>query len=185
MKKQTARRGGKGGRGGKKMKMKRKEIAAVESFRVNVQFAIQRLMIEHHVSQSALAEKLGMSQPRVSQFFAPSCNITIRNLARIFYALDDKCFVWSPGLEQLAAEGKVPPSPVHPPEVRLRVCSYEYDASAATSPTRYVGDLLNEFDLVSAISPRAHVAPVTQIPNFEVAPRSASMSMAPPAPCVS
>jgi transcriptional regulator with XRE-family HTH domain len=99
-----------------------KDVETTERFRVDVQFAIQRLMMERGVTQSALAEKLGMSQPRVSQFFSPKCNITIRNLSRIFSALDDHCFIWSPGLEQLASEGKVPKSSVYHLMPRLRVC---------------------------------------------------------------
>lgn len=114
MKKHHKGRGGKGGRVDK-------EIEAVERFRVNVQFAIQRLMMEQGVSQTALAKRLGMSQPRVSQFFSPKCNLTIRNLARVFHALDDRCFVWSAGLQHLAEQGKVPAPPIFMP--RLRVCA--------------------------------------------------------------
>jgi transcriptional regulator with XRE-family HTH domain len=43
------------------------------------------------VSQKDLAERLDVSEARVSQIFSPSSNPTLVLLAKIFHALGDKC----------------------------------------------------------------------------------------------
>ena len=64
-------------------------VFAEEAFRVDVQVAIHELMEEKGVSQRELANRLGVSEARVSQIFSDACNITIRRLARIFHALGE------------------------------------------------------------------------------------------------
>lgn len=66
-------------------------IFAEEKFRVGVQFMIQSTMRKKNVSQKELARRLNISEARISRFFSPGCNITVRNLARIFHALGEEC----------------------------------------------------------------------------------------------
>jgi transcriptional regulator with XRE-family HTH domain len=125
-------------------------------------------MMEQGVSQSALAAKLGMTQPRISQFFSPSCNLTIKNLARIFHALDDQCSIWSPRLEQLAEEGKIPSSPAFQIMPRLRVCETRavYASWSALQTRQGDGDYVMD---VSAIDEWTAVTPQSGPARFELA----------------
>ena len=68
-----------------------REVFAVEAFRVDVQHRIQTVMNRKNVSQKKLAERLGVSEARVSQIFSSRSNMTLRFLARVFFALDDEC----------------------------------------------------------------------------------------------
>lgn len=80
-----------------------REIFAIEGFRVDVQYRIHKVMRRRGVTQRELARRLKLSESRVSQFFSDECNITIRQLAKIFHALEDECFVSSRFLEELQA----------------------------------------------------------------------------------
>jgi predicted XRE-type DNA-binding protein len=102
------------------------EVVAVERFRVEVQYVIQQLMADRGLSQSQLASRLGMTQPRVSQIFSQKCNLTIRLMARISHALDDQCFVWSGRLDELATSGQIPLPPLPHFCPRIRVGAPEF-----------------------------------------------------------
>jgi transcriptional regulator with XRE-family HTH domain len=66
-------------------------IFAEEEFRVDVQQTIHSLMLQKKLTQKGLAKALGVSEARVSQIFSESCNVTVRMLARIFFALGERC----------------------------------------------------------------------------------------------
>lgn len=65
-------------------------IEAEERFRVDVQQGIHLVMSERGITKTILAERLGVSQARVSGIFASRMNLTIRTLARVFHALQDE-----------------------------------------------------------------------------------------------
>lgn len=75
------------------------EIEAVEKFIVDTQFRIFQLMRLRKVSRKQLADALGVSKARITQLFGDNGNITMETLARIFFALDEKCEVTSRGVE--------------------------------------------------------------------------------------
>lgn len=77
-----------------------KEVFAVEGFRVDVQYLIQKLMNDRGVSHTELARKLSISDAEVHEIFSDECNLNIRMLARIFHALDDECVISSRRLEE-------------------------------------------------------------------------------------
>lgn len=65
------------------------EVFAVEDLIFDVQIALQRAMREHGVSQSELANRLGVTPARVSQMFADSgANLTLETVAKIAIALE-------------------------------------------------------------------------------------------------
>jgi DNA-binding Xre family transcriptional regulator len=70
-----------------------KEIFAIESFRVDVQYDIHKLMRERGVTEEELARRLGFSQERVGRMFTDECAISVRDLAKIFFVLDSKCIL--------------------------------------------------------------------------------------------
>jgi len=86
----------------------KKETVVVERFRTEVQYAIQRIMMDRGISQAELAGKLGFSRARMSQILSPRCNLTIRSMARIFHALDDRCYVMSDRFGELVQSGHAP-----------------------------------------------------------------------------
>ena len=68
----------------------------------DVQFAIHNLLEEKGVSRSELARRMNISEARVSQIFRdePS-NLTLKTIARIFCALNEKPRFTSPILNAL------------------------------------------------------------------------------------
>ena len=62
-------------------------------FRTDVQSLVSSLLEEHGLSQKDLAERLGTSDPSISQFFDDASNFTLKKLARIFHALQERPFV--------------------------------------------------------------------------------------------
>jgi transcriptional regulator with XRE-family HTH domain len=83
---------------------KEAEIFAVEGFRVRVQHRLQTLMTEQGMTQKDLAEKMGVSTSRISQIFSDRCNIGIKNLAKIFHALDAECMLSAQWINQPPAK---------------------------------------------------------------------------------
>jgi transcriptional regulator with XRE-family HTH domain len=62
-----------------------------ESFIADVQYEICRLMKEKDVSRAALARRLGLSAPLVTQMLGnKGSNLTLRTVAKIFAALGEK-----------------------------------------------------------------------------------------------
>jgi transcriptional regulator with XRE-family HTH domain len=76
------------------------QALAVESFIVDAQFRIHQLLKEAGVSQSQLAEKLGLSKARVSAMFGPKPNLTLETMGRIFAALNEPAVLTSPRIER-------------------------------------------------------------------------------------
>lgn len=70
------------------------EILAIERLAFEAQVRIQQAMREGGVSQKELAERLGCTPARVSQYLHDGgVNITLRTLARIMHALGDECHI--------------------------------------------------------------------------------------------
>ncbi len=77
-------------------------IIATEGFIADVQFRIQVLLDDKGLARVDLARLMNVSEARVSQMFAPSSsNLTLRSVAKIFWAMDEECYVTSPRLERL------------------------------------------------------------------------------------
>jgi predicted transcriptional regulator len=74
-------------------------IFAEEDFVAELQSIIHCMMADKGVSRSDLAKLLGVSKPRVTQYFAgDGSNLTARTIARIFHALGEQAEVvcqWS------------------------------------------------------------------------------------------
>ena len=83
---------------------------AAESLAVSVQLAVQKAMVRGGVSQKELAERLGVSTPRVSQILsAHGRNMTLKTLGRIAHALgEDFEFIALHDLRELKAKVKAP-----------------------------------------------------------------------------
>jgi len=66
------------------------ELRHIASLAVSVQLALQRAMVKGGVSQKALAERLGVSPARVSQYLsANGRNLTLATLGKIASALGE------------------------------------------------------------------------------------------------
>jgi predicted XRE-type DNA-binding protein len=63
---------------------------AEENFRIDVQMLIHELMEQKHINQRELADLLGVSESRVSQFFTDRFNMTVRKLAGVFHVLGER-----------------------------------------------------------------------------------------------
>lgn len=69
-------------------------VLAQERLVVDVQVAIQQLLVKRGLRQSDLADLLGVSAARVSQMFGDEArNLTLRTLGRIFHVLGTRCVV--------------------------------------------------------------------------------------------
>lgn len=68
----------------------RDEIVAEEDLVIDVQFLIQDLLDERGMTRADLAGRLGISKARLSQLMRPEANPTLRSVARILHALDDR-----------------------------------------------------------------------------------------------
>jgi transcriptional regulator with XRE-family HTH domain len=66
-----------------------RRIFAEEEFRVETQVRIHELLVSKGLSQKDLAARLRVSQARVSQFFSDDCNLTLRTIAQIFFAIGE------------------------------------------------------------------------------------------------
>lgn len=68
-----------------------KLIYAEESFIADVQFAIHNLLEAKGVSRADLARAMGVSEARISQLFSDNPrNLTLRTIARMFYAAGEE-----------------------------------------------------------------------------------------------
>lgn len=77
------------------------ETRAVERLIVDTQFLIHQLMIDEGVSRAELAKRLNCSKSRITQMFGDHPNLTLETLARVFFALNDKCRVTSDKAERV------------------------------------------------------------------------------------
>jgi len=68
-------------------------VFAEERFRIGVQYMIRKAMKRNYVSNTKLADLLGAPKSFVDRLFAADCEITIRELARVFHVLKDECFL--------------------------------------------------------------------------------------------
>lgn len=65
-------------------------LFAQEEFVADIQALLHDMMERKCVSRAELAKRLGVSKPRVTQFFAgDGSNLTARTIARVFHALDE------------------------------------------------------------------------------------------------
>jgi predicted transcriptional regulator len=63
-------------------------VAAEEAAMVDVEYLLHTVLQRKGVSQKELAERLGVSQSRVSQMLSGDSNPTVRTLARIAHVLE-------------------------------------------------------------------------------------------------
>jgi transcriptional regulator with XRE-family HTH domain len=66
----------------------RRRVEAEENAVLDVQFAILDILREEGIAKEELASRLGVTKARISQLFATGANPTLKQLARIFDALD-------------------------------------------------------------------------------------------------
>lgn len=68
----------------------RRRVEAEENAVIDAQFAILDLLFEAGINKTELARRLDISKSAVSQLFAAGANPTLKQIARIFDALDSK-----------------------------------------------------------------------------------------------
>jgi len=71
-----------------KLNVNRRRIEAEENAVLDLQFAILDILRETGITKEELARRLDVSKARVSQLFAAGANPTVKQVARIFDALD-------------------------------------------------------------------------------------------------
>lgn len=71
-------------------------LVAEESAALDVEYLLDRMLREENISQRELAERLGVSEARVSQLISADTNPTVKTLARIANALGRKLDVGMP-----------------------------------------------------------------------------------------
>ena len=69
------------------------EINAEEDLVIDVQFLIQELLEEKAMTRTELAEAIGITRARLSQLMSSNANPNLRNIARIFAALNERLTV--------------------------------------------------------------------------------------------
>ncbi|MFQ3454720.1 helix-turn-helix transcriptional regulator [Bradyrhizobium sp. UFLA01-814] len=70
-----------------------KVIEAEENLLIDFQIAIQEMMFEKNVNRSQLAERAGISKARLSQILGNEANPTVKSMARLFHALNERAVV--------------------------------------------------------------------------------------------
>lgn len=94
-------------KGKPKVDEKEAELAiAAQKLQENVRADIEWLMEHKKVSRKELANRLGISAPAVSKMLNKP-NLTLKTIARIFKALDERCDLNSPTLEYLRLAAKL------------------------------------------------------------------------------
>lgn len=113
-----------------------------ESLAVSIQLAVQNAMVRGGVSQKTLADRLGVSTARVSQYLsAHGRNLTLKTLGKIAHALgEDFEFVALHDLRELKAAASAKPSSqqrelLPPPAL---IVAYERDDNPWTDTTANV-----------------------------------------------
>jgi len=68
-------------------------IEAEENLLIDFQFLVQEAMSARNMSRSELAARAGLSKARVTQMLGNDANPTIKSMARLFHALDERVCV--------------------------------------------------------------------------------------------
>jgi len=79
---------------------KERAIFACENLRVDVQCAINELMVEKGISQEQLAALTGYSLSKIKAVFSDDCKLSVRKLGRIAHALGVECTISFKGKDQ-------------------------------------------------------------------------------------
>lgn len=80
-------------------------VEAEENLLIDYQFLLQERMSKNGISHSALAERAGISNARLSQILSDEANPTVKTFAGLFHALGERVCVSSVPLGKLD-EGK-------------------------------------------------------------------------------
>jgi len=86
---------------------KEAEIFAIEELIAETQYCIQSVMVDKKVSRSELARRLSCSAANVTQMLSENSNLTLETVAKVFYALEDRCKLSSEFLQQKAASTRL------------------------------------------------------------------------------
>lgn len=87
-----------------------KVIEAEENLLIDFQVAIQEMMSEKNINRSQLAERSGMSKARISQILGNESNPTVKSMARLFHAMNERAMVTRKPVQttfEAAAKAKV------------------------------------------------------------------------------
>ncbi len=68
-------------------------IEAEENLIIDVQFLLEDIMHRKGISRTELANRLGVSKGRLSQFFKSDANLTLRSIAKAAYAMGERLSV--------------------------------------------------------------------------------------------
>jgi transcriptional regulator with XRE-family HTH domain len=68
-------------------------IEAEENLLIDFQFLLQEALTDKEITLSDLAKKAGLSKGRISQLMSPDANPTVKNMARLFYAIGERLWV--------------------------------------------------------------------------------------------
>lgn len=83
--------------------MSEREIVDAENLVIDAQFLIQEILNEKGLNRTDLARLTGVTKARLTQLMGPQANPTLRTLAKIFTALDDKLGLYR--TNKLGAQG--------------------------------------------------------------------------------
>jgi transcriptional regulator with XRE-family HTH domain len=84
-----------------RVKVTKDMVIAADKLIADTQFAIHNLMEAKDVSRRELARALDVSEPRISQLFHDTTNLTLRTIARIFHVLGEDARITSRTLDRL------------------------------------------------------------------------------------
>lgn len=70
-----------------------KLIFAAEQFRIDTQHEIQKLMHIKEVDELDLATKLNLSYKQVKKYFSDEYDLSLREVAKIYYVLGEECHI--------------------------------------------------------------------------------------------
>jgi transcriptional regulator with XRE-family HTH domain len=88
-----------------------KVIEAEENLLIDFHFLLQEVMNEKGMTRSELAERAGLSKARLTQILGSEANPTIKSMARLFHALDEKvCLSRKPFDAEREGDGSQAPS---------------------------------------------------------------------------
>jgi len=68
-------------------------VEAEENLLIDFQFLIQEMMSAKNITRTDLAARAGISKARLSQILSNEANPTVKSMARLFHALDEKVCV--------------------------------------------------------------------------------------------
>ena len=106
----------------------RRRVEAEENAALDAQFRILDLLAELGVTKKELADRLGVSKSSVSQLFAAGANPSVKQLARIFDALDCKLVLDACPLRE-GGQSTVP----KPRDEVFEASSWEWESATAAN----------------------------------------------------